>query len=75
MLGPPASLSGKSAGLVSLGSVPDLLGAYQAGGHFARRKSAEEHRESLVKISRGLHRIAALDNGPRQQETRYGSHD
>jgi hypothetical protein len=49
MLGPPASFSGKSAGLVSLGSVPDLLGAYQAGGHFARRKSAEEHRESLVK--------------------------
>jgi ABC-type nitrate/sulfonate/bicarbonate transport system substrate-binding protein len=34
---------------VSLGSIPDLLGAYQAGGHFARRKWADEHRESLVK--------------------------
>ena len=49
MLGAPASISAKSAGLVSLGSVPDLLGAYQAGGHFARRKWADEHRESLVK--------------------------
>ena len=49
MLGAPASLSGKSAGLVSLGSIPDLLGAYQAGGHFARRKWADEHRESMVK--------------------------
>src|ERR1700730_15395474 len=49
MLGAPASLSAKSAGLVSLGSIPDLLGAYQAGGHFARRKWADEHRESVVK--------------------------
>jgi ABC-type nitrate/sulfonate/bicarbonate transport system substrate-binding protein len=49
MLGAPASLSAKSAGLVSLGSIPDLLGAYQAGGHFARRKWADEHRESIVK--------------------------
>jgi ABC-type nitrate/sulfonate/bicarbonate transport system substrate-binding protein len=49
MLGAPASLSAKSAGLASLGSIPDLLGAYQAGGHFTRRNWADEHRESLVK--------------------------
>ena len=49
MLGAPASISAKNAGLVSLGSVPDLLGAYQAGGHFARRKWADDHRESVVK--------------------------
>jgi ABC-type nitrate/sulfonate/bicarbonate transport system substrate-binding protein len=49
MLGAPASLSAKSAGLVRLGSVPDLLGPYQAGGHFARRKWVDEHRDSLVK--------------------------
>lgn len=49
MLGGASALSAKSAGLVSLGSIPDLLGAYQAGGHFGRRKWAEEHRESLVK--------------------------
>jgi ABC-type nitrate/sulfonate/bicarbonate transport system substrate-binding protein len=49
MLGGPAALSAKSAGLVSLGSVPDLLGAYQAQGHFARRKWADEHREYLVR--------------------------
>jgi ABC-type nitrate/sulfonate/bicarbonate transport system substrate-binding protein len=49
MLGPPASLSAKRAGLVSLGSVQEILGPYQAAGHFARRSWAEQHRESLVK--------------------------
>ena len=48
MLGAPASISAKNAGLVSLGSVPDLLGPYQAGGHFTRRKWADDHRESVV---------------------------
>jgi ABC-type nitrate/sulfonate/bicarbonate transport system substrate-binding protein len=49
MLGAPASLIAKRAGLVSLGSIPDLLGAYQALGHFARRKWAEEHSALLVR--------------------------
>jgi ABC-type nitrate/sulfonate/bicarbonate transport system substrate-binding protein len=49
MLGPPASLTAKRAALVSLGSIPNLIGSYQAGGHFARRKWAVEHRETLVK--------------------------
>jgi ABC-type nitrate/sulfonate/bicarbonate transport system substrate-binding protein len=49
MLGPPAFIVARRAGLVSLGSVPDLLGPYQAGGHFAMRKWAEEHRDILVK--------------------------
>src|ERR1700730_18398704 len=48
MLGPPASITAKRGGLLSLGSVPDLLGAYQAAGHFALRKWAEEHRDTLV---------------------------
>jgi ABC-type nitrate/sulfonate/bicarbonate transport system substrate-binding protein len=49
MLGGPAALSAKSSGLVSLGSISDFLGAYQAGGHFGRRTWAVEHRESLVR--------------------------
>jgi ABC-type nitrate/sulfonate/bicarbonate transport system substrate-binding protein len=49
MLGPPASIVARRGGLVSLGSVPDLLGPYQAGGHFVVRKWAEEHRDTLVK--------------------------
>jgi ABC-type nitrate/sulfonate/bicarbonate transport system substrate-binding protein len=48
MLGPPASITAKRGGLLSLGSVPDLLGAYQAAGHFALRKWAQEHRDTLV---------------------------
>ena len=48
MLGPPASILAKRAGLVSLGSVQDLIGPYQAAGSFAQRKWAQEHRDALV---------------------------
>ena len=49
MLGPPASIAAKREGFVSLGSVQDLIGPYQAAGYFAERKWAQEHREALAK--------------------------
>jgi ABC-type nitrate/sulfonate/bicarbonate transport system substrate-binding protein len=48
MLGPPASISAKREGFVSLGSVQELIGPYQAAGVFAMRGWAKEHREELV---------------------------
>ena len=48
MLGPPSSLAAKREGFVSLGSVQELIGPYQAAGFFALRKWAEEHRETLI---------------------------
>src|ERR1700688_4712836 len=48
MLGPPASIVAKREGFVSLASVPDLIGPYQAAGYFAERKWAQEHRDALV---------------------------
>jgi ABC-type nitrate/sulfonate/bicarbonate transport system substrate-binding protein len=48
MLGPPASILAKRSGLVSLGSVQNLIGPYQAAGSWAQRKWAQEHRDSLV---------------------------
>ena len=48
MLGPPASILAKRAGLVSLGSVQDLIGPYQAAGSFTQRKWAQDHRDLLV---------------------------
>jgi ABC-type nitrate/sulfonate/bicarbonate transport system substrate-binding protein len=47
MLGPPSSLVAKHEGFVSLGSVPDLIGPYQAAGSFTQRKWAQEHRDAL----------------------------
>jgi ABC-type nitrate/sulfonate/bicarbonate transport system substrate-binding protein len=49
MLGPPASIVAKREGFVSLGSVQDLIGPYQAAGYFAQRKWAQEHREALAR--------------------------
>jgi ABC-type nitrate/sulfonate/bicarbonate transport system substrate-binding protein len=48
MLGPPSSIVGKRAGFVSLGSVQQLIGPYQAAGYFGQRKWAQEHREVLT---------------------------
>jgi ABC-type nitrate/sulfonate/bicarbonate transport system substrate-binding protein len=48
MLGPPTSLLAKKAGLVSLGTVPEIIGPYQASGYFAQRKWAAEHREVVA---------------------------
>jgi ABC-type nitrate/sulfonate/bicarbonate transport system substrate-binding protein len=49
MLGPPASIVAKREGFVSLASVQDLIGPYQAAGYFVERKWAQEHRDALVK--------------------------
>lgn len=49
MLGPPSSIVARHEGFVSLGSVPDLIGAYQAAGYFTPRAWAMEHRETLNK--------------------------
>jgi NitT/TauT family transport system substrate-binding protein len=48
MLGPPSSLAAKREGFVSLGSVQELIGPYQAGGFFTLRKWAQEHRDALI---------------------------
>jgi ABC-type nitrate/sulfonate/bicarbonate transport system substrate-binding protein len=48
MLGPPASILAKRSGLVSLGSVQDLIGPYQAAGNWASRQWAKEHHDPLV---------------------------
>ena len=48
MLGPPTSLVARHDGFVSLGSVPQLIGPYQAAGFFTQRAWAKEHRELLV---------------------------
>ncbi len=47
MMGPPTSILAKREGFVSLGSVPELIGRYQAGGAFVRRRWAQEHANLL----------------------------
>jgi ABC-type nitrate/sulfonate/bicarbonate transport system substrate-binding protein len=49
MLGPPSSIVAKREGFVSLGSVQDLIGPYQAAGYFTQRAWAQEHRNALEK--------------------------
>ena len=49
MLGPPTSIVAKKGGLVSLGSVQEIIGSYQAAGFFTRRQWAQGHREALAK--------------------------
>jgi ABC-type nitrate/sulfonate/bicarbonate transport system substrate-binding protein len=48
MLGPPVSLVAKKEGFVSLGSVQQLIGPYQAAGVFTQRAWAKDHRELLI---------------------------
>jgi NitT/TauT family transport system substrate-binding protein len=48
MLGPPVSLVAKHEGFVSLGSVQQLIGPYQAAGFFTLREWARTHRETLI---------------------------
>lgn len=48
MLGPPASIAAKREGFVSLASVQEIIGPYQAAGFFTMRSWAKEHREILV---------------------------
>ncbi|HKW64378.1 MAG TPA: ABC transporter substrate-binding protein [Candidatus Acidoferrum sp.] len=48
MLGPPSSIIAKHEGFVSLGSVQESIGSYQAAGFFTERKWAQNHREALT---------------------------
>jgi ABC-type nitrate/sulfonate/bicarbonate transport system substrate-binding protein len=48
MLGPPSSIVAKHEGFVSLGSVQELIGPYQAAGYFAERQWAQQHRGALA---------------------------
>lgn len=48
MLGPPTSIAAKHAGFVSLGTVQELIGPYQAAGYFTERVWAKEHRDALI---------------------------
>jgi ABC-type nitrate/sulfonate/bicarbonate transport system substrate-binding protein len=48
MLGPPVSLVAKKEGFVSLGSVQQLIGPYQAAGVFTQRAWAKDHHDLLV---------------------------
>jgi ABC-type nitrate/sulfonate/bicarbonate transport system substrate-binding protein len=48
MLGPPVSLLAKHEGFVSLGSVQEMIGPYQAAGFFTERAWSRDHREVLI---------------------------
>jgi ABC-type nitrate/sulfonate/bicarbonate transport system substrate-binding protein len=48
MLGPPSSIIAKREGFVSLGSVQDLIGPYQAAGFFAVRQQVKERHDALT---------------------------
>jgi ABC-type nitrate/sulfonate/bicarbonate transport system substrate-binding protein len=48
MLGPPTSIVAKREGFVSLASVEESIGAYQAAGFFTQRHWAKEHASTLV---------------------------
>ncbi len=48
MLGPPSSIIAKREGFVSLASVQESIGPYQAAGFFAERASARERHEALI---------------------------
>ncbi len=48
MLGPPTSIVAKREGFVSLASVQESIGAYQAAGFFTQRQWAKDHASTLV---------------------------
>src|SRR5260370_4369392 len=48
MLGPPTSIVAKHEGFVSVGSVQELIGPYQAAGYFTEQAWAQAHRDVLI---------------------------
>jgi hypothetical protein len=54
MLGPPVSLVAKHEGFVSLASVQQSIGPYQAAGLFTKRGWARDHRDLLISILSAL---------------------
>lgn len=71
MLGPPSSIVAKHEGFVSLGSVQELIGPYQAAGYFAGRQWAQEHRGALVSYLAAIIEAQRwlMDPGNKQQVT------
>jgi ABC-type nitrate/sulfonate/bicarbonate transport system substrate-binding protein len=47
MLGPPALITAKREGFVSLAKVQDVIGPYQAAGYFAQRKWVLDNKENV----------------------------
>jgi ABC-type nitrate/sulfonate/bicarbonate transport system substrate-binding protein len=47
MLGPPALITAKQEGFVSLAKVQDVIGPYQGAGYFSQRKWALDNKENL----------------------------
>jgi NitT/TauT family transport system substrate-binding protein len=47
MLGPPALITAKQEGFVSLAKVQDVVGPYQAAGYFAQRKWVLDNKENV----------------------------
>ncbi|HYL84303.1 MAG TPA: ABC transporter substrate-binding protein [Candidatus Angelobacter sp.] len=59
MLGPPSSIIAKHNGFVSLGSVQELIGPYQAAGFFGERAWTAKNHEVLISF------LAAIIEGQR----------
>jgi ABC-type nitrate/sulfonate/bicarbonate transport system substrate-binding protein len=66
MLGPPSSIIAKREGFVSLGSVQEVIGPYQAAGFFAERAWSTKNREALsnflAAIVEAQHWLMASEN-------------
>lgn len=50
MLGPPVSFAAKRDGFISLASVQQVIGPYQASGFFSLRAWAQAHREATIRF-------------------------
>jgi ABC-type nitrate/sulfonate/bicarbonate transport system substrate-binding protein len=48
MLGPPALITAKHEGFVSVAKVQEVIGPYQAAGYFAQRKWALDNKDNVV---------------------------
>jgi len=72
MLGPPSSIVAKHAGFVSLGTVQDLIGPYQAAGFFGERSWVAKNRETLISFLAAIidaqRWLMAPDNKPQVLE-------
>lgn len=68
MLGPPISVDAPGAGLRSLGRAVDLLGAYQAGGHFVLRGWGQANAETLERYLAGLIEATRWTVAPQNRE-------
>src|ERR1700692_2326218 len=70
MLGPPALITAKQEGFVSLAKVQDVIGPYQAAGYFAQRKWALDNKENLENYLAAISEAHSwlMDPANKQQE-------